>query len=373
MAFDIGLARIGGPHPVIIAEAGVNHLRRYDFAEKLVAAAARAGAGIVKFQTYDASKLTTRTAPRFWNWEGERDPKGSQFDSYSALATPDEGFTRELVQICEAHGVEFMSTPFDLDAVAMLARIGSKGFKIASGDITNMPLLREVGSHGMPVFLSTGASDLAEVETAVALLEASGCQDVCIMHCTLTYPTRPEDANLTALLELRAAFPDHILGLSDHTVGPYIGAASVLLGVEAIEKHFTFDRGLPDSADHWLSADESELKLLVDLSGDMRMARGNGRKSVLESEKMTRANARRSLVASCDISKGDKFCPENITSKRPATGISPMYFDDLVGLTAARDIAEDAPIVPGDVLEDASFVPIDASTIEKFRRGWRAV
>ncbi len=368
MAFSVGRVLIGGEWPVIIAEAGVNHLKRLDYAEELVAAAARAGAGIVKFQTYDAARLTTRTAPRFWNWEGEHDPTGSQFDSYAALATPDEGFTRELVEICEAHGVEFMSTPFDLEAVAMLARIGSNGFKIASGDITNLPLLREVGAHGLPVFLSTGASDLGEVETAVTLLENSGCPDVCVMHCTLTYPTRPEDANLSALQDLRVAFPNHVLGLSDHTVGPFLGAASVLLGVEAIEKHFTFDRSLPDSADHWLSADEAELRMLVELSGDMRMARGIGRKSVLESEKQTRANARRSLVASRAIRKGEKFSPENVTAKRPAAGISPMYFDDLVGLTAARDIAEDEVIMPGDVIEDARFVPIDSRTIAGFRR-----
>ncbi len=369
MAFSIGRARIGGEHPVIIAEAGVNHLRRQDYAEKLVSAAARAGAGIVKFQTYDAPQLTTRAAPRFWNWEGEHDPTGSQFDSYAALATPDEGFTRELLEICEAHDVEFMSTPFDQEAVDMLARIGSKGFKVASGDITNLPLLREVGAHGLPVFLSTGASDLGEVETAVALLEASGTREICIMHCTLSYPTRPEDANLSALQDLRAAFPDYVLGLSDHTVGPFLGAASVLLGVEAIEKHFTFDRTLPDSADHWLSADEAELQKLVELSGDMRMARGIGRKSVLESEKQTRANARRSLVASKAIRQGEKFSSENVTAKRPAIGISPMYFDVLVGLTAARDIPEDAAIMPLDVVEDAPFVPIDTRTIGAFRRG----
>lgn len=368
MGFSIGKAHVGGSHPVIIAEAGVNHLRRLDYAEELVSAAARAGAQIVKFQTYDAAQLTTRTAPRFWKWEGEHDADGSQFDSYAALATPDEDFTRALLEICEANEVEFMSTPFDLEAVRMLARIGSKGFKVASGDITNLPLLREVGVHGLPVFLSTGASDLGEVETAVAVLESSGCRDICIMHCTLTYPTRPEDANLTALMDLRAAFPSHVLGLSDHTVGSFLGAASVLLGVDAIEKHFTFDRSLPDSADHWLSADEAELRRLVELSSDARMARGIGRKSVLESEKATRANARRSLVASRAIRAGEKFDENNVTSKRPAAGISPMYFDELVGLTAAQDIAEDAVLVPSDVVEDASFVPIDTRTIQDFRR-----
>lgn len=368
MGFSIGRAHIGGERPVIIAEAGVNHLRRLDYAEELVAAAARAGAEIVKFQTYDAAQLTTRTAPRFWNWEGEDDPAGSQFDSYAALATPDEGFTRTLLEICASNGVEFMSTPFDLESVRMLARIGSKGFKIASGDITNLPLIREVGAHGLPVFLSTGASDLGEVEAAVALLESSGCRDICIMHCTLTYPTRPEDANLTALSDLRSAFPHHSLGFSDHTVGPFLGAASVLLGVEAIEKHFTFDRNLPDSADHWLSADEEELKLLVGLAGDMRKARGIGRKSVLESEKQTRANARRSLVASRDIHEGERFTPQNVTAKRPATGLSPMYFDSLIGLRAARDIPEDSALMPHDVIEDAPFVPIDTQSVSNFRR-----
>lgn len=368
MAFSIGTVHVGGESPVIIAEAGVNHLRRLDYAEQLVAAAARAGAKIVKFQTYDAARLTTRTAPRFWSWEGEHDPAGSQFDSYAALATPEEGFTRALAQICDANEVEFMSTPFDLNSVEMLARIGSRGFKIASGDITNLPLIREVGAHGLPVFLSTGASDLGEVERAVALLESSGCREICIMHCTLTYPTRPEDANLTALADLKAAFPHHVLGLSDHTVGPFLGAASVLLGVEAIEKHFTFDRNLPESADHWLSADEAELARLVELAGDMRKARGIGRKSVLESEKQTRTNARRSLVASRDIKKGESFTPTNVTAKRPAVGLSPLYFDELIGMKAARDILEDSTLFPEDVVGDATFVPISTQTVSEFRR-----
>lgn len=367
MAFDIGNVRVGEGDPVIIAEAGVNHLRRMDFAEQLVVAAARAGARIVKFQTYDADLLVTRSAPRFWKWEGERDRSGSQHDSYSLLATPDEGFTRDLVSLCSDHGIEFMSTPFDLDAVEMLARVGSRGFKIASGDLTNLPLLRAVGRHGLPVFLSTGASDLGEVEVAVGQLEAAGASDVCIMHCTLTYPTRPEDANLTALLDLRRAFPDHVLGLSDHTLGPHLGAASVLLGVEAIEKHFTFDQTLPDSADHWLSADEEELRQLVVLARRMRQARGSGRKSVLESEKSTRANARRSLVTRGLVRAGERFTPQNLVAKRPASGISPMYFDHLVGLTAARDLPDDTIIAPEDVVENSRFTPIDSRTADEFR------
>ncbi len=367
MAFDVGAVRVGSGDPVIIAEAGVNHLRRLDYAEQLVAAAARAGARIVKFQTYDADLLVTRSAPRFWKWEGERDRAGSQHDSYSLLATPDEAFTRDLVALCIAHGVEFMSTPFHMEAVGMLARVGSNGFKVASGDLTNLPLLREVGRHGLPVFLSTGASDLGEVEIAVDLLESAGAPHVCIMHCTLAYPTRPEDANLTALLDLRRAFPDHVLGLSDHTLGPHLGAASVLLGVEAIEKHFTFDRSLPDSADHWLSADEEELRQLVALARRMRQARGVGRKSVLESEKSTRANARRSLVTRGPIRAGERFTPQNVVAKRPASGISPMHFDALMGLTAARDLEDDTVLTPEDVTEDASFTPIDVRTADGFR------
>lgn len=365
--FRVGDVVVGGDKVVLIAEVGVNHLNDLELADRLVAAAARAGAQIVKFQTYAAERLVTRDAPRYWSWSGEDMPTGGQFESFKRLESPDETFTRALQQICRSHGVEFMATPFDTEAVAMLLRVGAGAFKVASGDITNLPLLRAVGAAELPVFLSSGASDLAEIEAAVRVLEAVGAPHVSVMHCTLAYPTRPEDANLTAINDLRATFPDRVLGFSDHTLGPHIGASSVLLGVDVIEKHFTVDRTLPYSADHWLSADEEEFRLMRSIVDVVRMARGIGRKTVLQAERAARENARRSLVTLGAVEKGAVFTAENIIAKRPATGISPMYLDEVLGLTAAEDLADDTALRPENVVGEASFKPITEATAHLFR------
>lgn len=365
--FRVGNVVVGGEQVVLIAEAGVNHLNDLGLADKLVAAAARAGAQIVKFQTYTAERLVTRDAPRYWSWSGEDTPTGGQFESFKRLESHDEAFTRALQQICHSHGVEFMSTPFDVETVAMLLRIGVGAFKVASGDITNLPLLRAVGSAKLPVFLSTGASDLSEIEAAIRVLEAAGAPHVSVMHCTLAYPTRPEDSNLTAINDLKATFPDRVLGFSDHTLGPYIGASSVLLGVDVIEKHFTVDRTLPHSADHWLSADEEELHLMRRIVDVIRMARGNGKKTILQAERAARENARRSLVTLGAVAKGEEFTAENLIAKRPATGISPMYLHEVLGLTAAENLADDTVLRSEHIVGEASFKPITEATAHLFR------
>ncbi len=258
-SFDIGRVTFSENRCAVIAEAGVNHLGDMELARKLVEAAARAGADIIKFQTYKAEKLTRRDAPRFWDWDGETDSKGSQFDSYSQLDSFGLEEYRELKKNCDELGIEFMSTPFDRDAVDMLVEVGVQGFKIASCDITNFPLLEHVASKKLPVLLSTGASEITEIRGALELLLSKGLEDVLIMHCTLTYPTPAEDANLRAILRLREDFPSVLVGFSDHTLGYEIGAAGTLFGAAALEKHFTVDKSLPLSADHWLSLDEAGL------------------------------------------------------------------------------------------------------------------
>jgi N,N'-diacetyllegionaminate synthase len=368
MEFKVGSVTIGGQHTVVIAEAGVNHLRDLSLAEELILSAAHAGVDIVKFQTYDAAKLTTKNAPRFWEWEGERDQAGSQYDSYSILATPEREFTESLVALCNKHGVEFMSTPFDIESASMLADIGCKAFKIASGDITNTPLLRHVAKQNLPIFLSTGASSIPEIRHAIEEIEKIADVPVCIMHCTLCYPTRARDANLSALLHLRDEFPGYILGFSDHTIGPAIPASSPLYGCKVIEKHYTTDNSLPDSADHWLSIDPKEMALMVEMLRQVEKAVGSGVKSLLECEHRTRANARRSLVANGPIKRGVKFTMENLTAKRPSGGVSPIYIDEIIGLTASRDIQDDEIIHPSDVLEDAEFKPIDNKELRKNKR-----
>lgn len=349
MEFNIGNVRVGGDRTVIIAEAGVNHLGRMDYAEELIKTAARAGADIVKFQTYKAKKLTTQNAPRFWNWEGENVKDGSQFDSYSVLDSFEREQYAQLIELCDRYNVAFMSTPFDPEGADMLVDIGMKGFKIASGDLTNIPFLRHIARKNLPVMLSTGAAEVPEIERAVKVFEDAGNRQLCIMHCTLCYPTQSKDANLSALLDIKAHFPDYVLGLSDHTLGTIVPAASVLYGVKAIEKHYTFDKTLPDSADHWLSLNEEELARLVADVRELEQAVGCGKKVLLECELPAHRGARRSIVAARNIRKGEVLSDANLAIKRPAGGISPAQYDAVIGRTAARDLEEDELLTLADL------------------------
>lgn len=341
MGFDIGRVRFGADHTVIIAEAGVNHLGRMDYAEELIRTAARAGADIVKFQTYKAERLTTKDAPRFWSWEGERQKDGSQFDSYSFLDTFERDQYRQLIDLCGKYDVEFMSTPFDNEGVDMLVELGMRGFKIASCDLNNHPFLRHIARKGLPILLSTGAADIEEIRRAVGIVEAEGNRQVAILHCTLCYPTQPEDSNLSALNDIRAHFPGYILGLSDHTLGTIVPAASILYGAQVIEKHYTFDKTLPDSADHWLSLDEAELAQLVRDVRTLEKAIGQGRKVRLECEIPAYRFARRSIVASRDLPKGTRLTEDDLVMKRPGTGLAPDCLERVLGRLTVRDVAAD--------------------------------
>ncbi len=339
---NIGNVTIGGPRTVIIAEAGVNHLGRLDYAEELVKTAARAGADIVKFQTYTADKLTTRNAPRFWDWEGEVAQDGSQFDSYAML----DSFGREqhiqLRDLCAKYGVEFMSTPFDEEAADMLVDIGMKGFKVASCDLNNFPFLRHLATKGLPILLSTGAGTIEDIQRAVETIEAEGNSQIAILHCTLCYPTEPVDSNLSAMNDIAARFPDYLLGLSDHTLGTIVPAASVLYGAKVIEKHYTFDKTLPYSADHWLSLDEPELAQMVEQVRTLEVAVGHGRKEVLECETPAHSFARRSIVAACDIPADTVITSDMLAIKRPGTGLPPEFFDRIVGTRSLHPIEADS-------------------------------
>lgn len=352
MEFNIGKVKFSkSGRTVIIAEAGVNHLGRMDYAEELIKTAKRAGADIIKFQTYKAKKLTVKEAPRFWNWEGERDQEGSQYDSYSVLDSFWEDEYKELIKLCEKYDIEFMSTPFDNEAVDMLVGLGMKGFKIASCDITNIPFLKYIAKHKLPMLLSTGASTIDEIRNAVKAIEEEGCYDIGIMQCTLCYPTDPEDANLRAINHIAAEFKNYLIGFSDHTLGTIVPAASILYGVKFIEKHYTFDKTLPDSADHWLSLDEKELTQLVDDVRILEKALGSSTKQKFACEDKTHKFARRSLVANRDIKKGQIITEDDLTSKRPGTGLAPVYLDRFVGCIAKHDIKEDTLLQLDDIKE----------------------
>lgn len=349
MEFKIGNVPFTRDRTVIIAEAGVNHLGRMDYAEELIRTAARAGADIVKFQTYKAEKLTTKNAPRFWNWDGEHDQGGSQFDSYAILDSFEAPQYAELIKLCGKYGVEFMSTPFDNDAVDMLVGLGMQGFKLASCDLTNIPLIEYMAGKGLPILISTGAAEIDEIRRAVETIERTGNRQICIMHCTLCYPTEPKDSNLSALKDIRRNFPDYLLGLSDHTLGTIVPAASVLYEARVIEKHYTFDKTLPDSADHWLSLSEVELAQLVRDVRILEQALGCGRKIKLDCETPAHQFARRSLVSAKDIKAGDFLTAEDMCCKRPGTGLSPEFLSRFVGRTATRDIPADNLLSLADV------------------------
>ena len=342
MEFKIGNVKFGGSKTVVIAEAGVNHLGRMDYAEELVKTAKQAGADTIKFQTYKASKLTTKNAPRFWDWEGEHDSEGSQFDSYSILDSFGENEYKKLIAICKKYDIEFMSTPFDEESAQMLVDIGMQGFKVASCDITNIPFLTYLAKFDLPILLSTGASNINEIREAIVAIESSGSGAVGVMQCTLCYPTDAKDANLRAISTLKMEFPDKLIGFSDHTLGTIVPSASVLLGVTYIEKHYTFDKTLPDSADHWLSLDEGELRELVENLRILELAMGSEIKEKKDCEDATFKFARRSLVAKKSIKKGDVITKDDLTAKRPGTGLAPVFQDRFIGRKANVDIASDS-------------------------------
>ena len=216
-----------------------------------------------------------------------------------------------------------MSTPFDEDSVEMLYELGVKGFKVASCDLNNFPLLEKISKTKLPILLSTGASNIDEIIKTVKFIENKGSNKICIMQCTLCYPTKAIDANISAVNQLRKIFSKYLIGLSDHTLGINIASASVLSGVRVIEKHFTINKSLKKSADHWMSINPAELKKLRDNTYEILKAIGCGTKKVLDCEKNTRLLSRRSLVAKFKIYKGENITRLNVIPKRPSTGIPP--------------------------------------------------
>ncbi len=332
---------IGEGHPAfVIAEAGVNHNGDIELGRALIREAKQAGADAIKFQTYKAAKLSTRTAPRYW-FEPD-DPHGSQYDSFAQLDRFGEREYTELFRYAKEMGILCFSTPFDEEAVDMLDELGVPGYKIASADLTDFPLLERVAGKAKPVILSTGVANLGEVSEAVQLLRQSGTEEIILLQCTLQYPCDFENANLRMMLHLMAAFPDLPIGLSDHTLGIAIPQAAVALGATVIEKHYTLDKKLSGSADHHMSVDPGELKQMMDSIRAIEKAMGSYEKKVVAAEKPAHSYARRSIVAAQGIPKGTVITREMLTFKRPGTGIYPKFAEMVVGRTAKQDISEDA-------------------------------
>ena len=325
---------------LIIAEAGVNHNGDIELAKKLIEAAGQAGADLVKFQTFNASRQVTKNAVQA-DYQIQNSGKiESQYGMLRRLELT-EAMHYELIAHCEICNIGFLSTGFDIESVNFLAQIGQSIFKIPSGEITNLPYLRHVGGLGTPVILSTGMATIGDIEAAIGILEKAGTlrEKITVLHCTTDYPTSMEEVNLLAMTSIQKAFQVSI-GYSDHTQGIEVSGAAVALGAVVIEKHFTLDRDLP-GPDHQASLEPAELKSMVEAIRNIEMAMGDGIKRLTPGETNNIPVVRKSLVASKSILAGEKFTPENITAKRPGTGVSPMRWDEVLGKTAPRNFTED--------------------------------
>jgi len=314
---------------LIIAEAGVNHNGSINRAKEMIEVAAQAGADYVKFQTFRAEALVTRYAVKAKYQENLTDSNESQFGMIKKLEL-DLNAHKILIQHCKKQNIGFLSTPFDHESIDLLSHLNIPFYKIPSGEITNLPYLRHIGSIRKPIIMSTGMSTIDEVNDALKiLLEAGAKKDkITILHCNTEYPTPIEDVNLNAMLTIREKTGVQV-GYSDHTLGIEVPIAAVALGAKIIEKHFTLDRNLP-GPDHFSSLDPDQLKSMIISIRNIEKCMGNGEKKPTKSELQNISIARKSIVAKKPIKKGEKFSVNNLTIKRPGTGINPMDWDRIL-------------------------------------------
>ena len=327
--------------PYVIAEIGVNHEGSLATAKLLIESAKRGGADAAKFQTYKAGLIASKFSPSYW--DASKEPTTSQYELFTKYDSFGEVEYKELAMHCKKHDIEFVSTPFDLGAVDMLNPL-VRFFKIASADITNPPLLKKVAATGKPVILSTGASNIGEIDAALVILRSAGAKEICLMHCILNYPTRNENAHLGMLDDLRNRYPELLLGYSDHTL-PNEQMTSLiaahLLGAVVLEKHFTLDKTLPGN-DHYHAMDEKDLaRFQVDVKQVHELLGPTRLKTSIATEEISRLNARRSIVLTRDLKSGHPLTEKDLVAKRPGTGISLMSWDEVIGKKVARDLPED--------------------------------
>jgi len=329
-----------GEKTYVIAEFGVNHNGSLERAKEGIIKAAEAGADAIKFQTYTADELVVKGTPKFWDWEGDKQHE-TQYDAYAAIGGFPYEFYPELIKCCEENNIEFLSTPFSMKAADILNDMGMKAFKVASSDMMTLPYLSHIAKYGKPIILSTGASTLEEVKEAVRTIEEAGNDQIIILHCNLCYPTKNEDANLNIMRTLKDTFPFKTIGISDHTLGSQSSVIAVAMGAQVVEKHYTTDKTLPESADHWLSVDPTELKEIVDGARLVETLRGSKEKKVFSSESETRVYDKRSIVTARDIKEGEVMTEDMLTYKRPGTGIEPKKMHKMLGRIAKTDIKDD--------------------------------
>lgn len=327
--------------PYIIAEAGVNHEGSLDIAKRLISEAKEGGADAIKFQTYKAETIASKDSPAYWDISKE--PTTSQFELFKKHDKFWKNEMCELKNYCDKIDIEFMSTPFDIESATFLNDLMDV-YKISSSDLTNKPFIEFICGYNKPVILSTGASQLFEIQEAVSWIERFNVP-IALLHCVLNYPTPDYNANLGMIVGLKNAFPDKLIGYSDHTLPADMKVCEIatLLGSVIIEKHFTHDKTLLGN-DHYHAMDKEDLKIFRSNLERVFRLLGSFRVEALLDEYMAINNARRSLVAKKRIMKGDTIQFDDLTFKRPASGVSPKFIDDVVGKKAGVDVDEDAVI-----------------------------
>ncbi len=322
----------------VIAEAGVNHNGDLELAKELAKVAKDSGADIVKFQTAKLESLVSKFAPMAEYQKTNTGKMQSQMEMLKKLLLSYEDF-KDLSRYCEEIGIQFLSTPFDIDSIEFLSSLGCDLWKIPSGEITNLPYLEQIGKKHQPVILSTGMSSLHEIHAAMDVLKRCGVGKITLLHCTTEYPASFDTVNLKAMLTLRNEFNVDV-GYSDHTSGIEISIAAVALGATVIEKHFTLDRNM-EGPDHKASLEPAELKAMVSSIRNIELAMGSGIKEPSLSEIPNINVARKSIIAKCPIRKGEILSEDNLITKRPGNGISPMRWHEVLGTRAIRDFEED--------------------------------
>jgi len=334
--------KIGDDFPCYtIAEAGANHDGNVNKALKLIDAAVKGKASSVKFQTYKASKLVTRNAPKYWD---DGNPDETQFDVFQKLDSLSNDDWKYVFEYANEKKITCFSTPFDKDSVDLLYSLDVPAFKIASADITNIPLIEYIAKKDLPIFISTGMASEQETSDAIDVINDKGNHDIIILHCITSYPTNPEDANLEMIRTLQNNFPKNIIGFSDHTLGIDIAIFSTFYGAKVIEKHFTFDNDLKTSPDHRLSLTPIEFEKMVKQIALTRISRGSPNRTSFSSEMDAVKFARRSIVSNFEIKENTVITENLLDIKRPGTGIAPKYLNKIIGMKTIRDIPEDTPL-----------------------------
>ncbi len=338
--------------PYLIAEIGVNFydtakimgISPLEAAKLYIDKVAEAGINCAKFQSYKAGTIVSKNSPAYW--DTTKEPTKTQYELFLKHDSFGKAEYQELSDYTHSKGIDFTSTPFDYASADYLENMVDF-YKISSSDLSNLPFIRHIGAKGKPVVLSVGAAYLSEVDEAVRALKDAGCRDITILHCVLSYPTAPENANLRIIETLKKDFPDVHVGFSDH-VAPddtmMTLAAAYMLGAEVIEKHFTLDKTLPGN-DHYHAGEPEDFKKAIANFKWIDLVLGNGEKRVLDCEKTPRREARRSLVLTRNMKSGEIITKEDLMPKRPGTGISPVYLDIVVGRKVVKDLEEDTILI----------------------------